>query len=167
MTMSQLASSFTGAFLKEGVTSYEDVWDAGKIQGCVCDEGYEGYDCSRRTCPSGANPRLYSSDESENMGDHGESVVLQCQADDGFFRLQYGRSVTPPLPHSASPQLLESVLEGLASVDLAVSVSMDEEAVEGVTSVCNASSLAETTITFEVFPLFLRARLTLASVPPL
>jgi hypothetical protein len=25
---------------------YSKVWDAGKLYGCVCDKGYEGYDCS-------------------------------------------------------------------------------------------------------------------------
>ena len=28
-------------------------WDADRIFGCSCDEGYEGYDCSFRTCPEG------------------------------------------------------------------------------------------------------------------
>ena len=26
--------------------TYEGVWDAEKIYGCLCDDGYEGYDCS-------------------------------------------------------------------------------------------------------------------------
>jgi len=32
-------------------------WDFEKIQGCYCDEGYEGYDCSLRSCPVGDDPR--------------------------------------------------------------------------------------------------------------
>jgi hypothetical protein len=32
-----------------------DNWDAYKIQGCVCDPGYEGADCSLRQCPRGDN----------------------------------------------------------------------------------------------------------------
>ena len=31
--------------------SYNQIWDADKIFGCLCDEGYDGYDCSLRTCP--------------------------------------------------------------------------------------------------------------------
>ena len=31
-------------------------WDADAIQGCVCDTGFDGYDCSRRRCPYGIDP---------------------------------------------------------------------------------------------------------------
>jgi len=31
-------------------------WDADMIYGCVCDEGFEGMDCSERTCPLGDDP---------------------------------------------------------------------------------------------------------------
>ena len=149
MNMAQLAATFTGTFLKEGITSYEDVWDAFKLQGCVCDEGYEGYDCSRKSCLTGANPRLYASDESEKGGDHGERVVFRCRADGGFFWLQYGQSMTPPLPYSTSPALLEQVLNDLPSLKLSVSVSGENET---VLSVCGSISAVETTITLEVFP---------------
>jgi len=33
-----------------------DLWDADKIQGCVCDPGYAGLDCSGRICPKGDDP---------------------------------------------------------------------------------------------------------------
>ncbi|RLN02394.1 hypothetical protein BBJ28_00005493 [Nothophytophthora sp. Chile5] len=29
------------------------LWDQEKIMGCACDGGYEGHDCSQRTCPKG------------------------------------------------------------------------------------------------------------------
>ncbi|KAG3253692.1 hypothetical protein PI124_g1773 [Phytophthora idaei] len=32
-------------------------WDFNKIQGCICDEGFEGHDCARRSCPLGDDPR--------------------------------------------------------------------------------------------------------------
>jgi len=35
--------------------SYSD-WDADAIQGCVCDEGWGGYDCSQPLCPLGSDP---------------------------------------------------------------------------------------------------------------
>ena len=33
-------------------------WGAssGRRESCVCDEGYNGYDCSRRSCPEGDDP---------------------------------------------------------------------------------------------------------------
>ena len=30
-----------------------DAWDAEKIYGCLCDEGYTGHNCDLRTCPTG------------------------------------------------------------------------------------------------------------------
>jgi len=33
-----------------------DLWDAGKIQGCKCDLGYQGSDCSSRVVPKGDDP---------------------------------------------------------------------------------------------------------------
>jgi len=33
-----------------------DLWDADKIQACVCDPGYSGTDCSGRICPKGDDP---------------------------------------------------------------------------------------------------------------
>merc|ERR1711988_1644967 len=32
------------------------LWDAGKIQGCKCDLGYDGPDCSHRISPHGDDP---------------------------------------------------------------------------------------------------------------
>ena len=37
-------------------TNYNE-WDADRIQGCACDHGWEGYDCSERAdCPLGDGP---------------------------------------------------------------------------------------------------------------
>ena len=40
-------------------------WDANKIQGCLCDIGYEGFDCSRRACPKGRDPMQAQYDTNE------------------------------------------------------------------------------------------------------
>lgn len=39
-----------------GVDYASDLWDVDRIYGCHCDEGYEGYDCSLRSCPRGDDP---------------------------------------------------------------------------------------------------------------
>ena len=31
-------------------------WDADRIFGCSCDDGFEGFDCSQRTCAVGVDP---------------------------------------------------------------------------------------------------------------
>merc|ERR1719502_174490 len=33
-----------------------DYWDGDMIYGCVCDDHWEGYDCSLRSCPTGDDP---------------------------------------------------------------------------------------------------------------
>lgn len=33
------------------IVQYDSVWDANKIYGCVCDDGWTGFDCSRRCDP--------------------------------------------------------------------------------------------------------------------
>lgn len=33
---------------------------AATVQGCLCDDGYEGHDCSLRTCPYGDDPDTHS-----------------------------------------------------------------------------------------------------------
>jgi hypothetical protein len=43
-------------------------WDATKVQGCKCDGGWEGYDCSERMCPMGDDP-LTIHDPSYPTGD--------------------------------------------------------------------------------------------------
>jgi len=44
-------------------------WD--RIFGCMCDEGYEGYDCSIRTCPHGDDPQTKSQSD--------EVQLLRCK----------------------------------------------------------------------------------------
>lgn len=69
-------------------------WEADKLQSCLCDEGWEGYDCSQRSCPKGRDPTV-ASNTAHSLTDRAEEVfVLQCQADAGFFSiLALGRYV--------------------------------------------------------------------------
>lgn len=46
--------------------------------GCVCDRGYEGYDCSFRSCPWGRDPTSVETHQEEKF-------VMRCQADSGYF----------------------------------------------------------------------------------
>lgn len=43
-------------FIEELGTYDSRNWDAGKIQGCSCDGGWTGDDCSKRICPVGDDP---------------------------------------------------------------------------------------------------------------
>jgi len=37
------------------------------VQGCVCDDGYEGYDCSERSCPKGSDPLSQGTIETQTV----------------------------------------------------------------------------------------------------
>jgi hypothetical protein len=66
-------------------------WDADFIQGCQCDPGWVGADCSQRTCPWGPDPRAATTPY--------EFITLVCTCTGtckGKFKLQYmGVSVNP------------------------------------------------------------------------
>ena len=83
-------------------------WDADVIYGCKCDLGWEGFDCSQRSCEYGADPRF--------PVQANESVTLVCDCSgsscDGKFKLRYfGESAGSWLfPHSRAYQLADSLM---------------------------------------------------------
>mmetsp|Transcript_7743 Transcript_7743/g.16156 ORF Transcript_7743/g.16156 Transcript_7743/m.16156 type:complete len:798 (+) Transcript_7743:173-2566(+) len=110
-------------------------WDADRIFGCKCDEGWEGYDCSLRSCPVGDNPGTY--------GENRELQLLRCQATSGTFRLQFRQETTPELSWDITDWELKSVLEDLDSVKrVDVDFSRDR-----ITSSTNSSYHALTSCT--------------------
>ena len=62
LSMSQLSSYFVDINGNESPQIYGSIpnnpltWDANRIFGCKCDEGFEGFDCSLRSCPLGDDP---------------------------------------------------------------------------------------------------------------
>ena len=57
-------------------------WDATKIQGCKCDGGWEGYDCSERMCPRGDDPLTIHLDAAT-----GDQFVISVRSDTDGSRL--------------------------------------------------------------------------------
>jgi hypothetical protein len=53
--MRQAALGYDGVRLMNRPTNY-DRWEADRIQGCLCDPGYEGLDCNFKRCPRGDDP---------------------------------------------------------------------------------------------------------------
>merc|ERR1711871_804655 len=43
-----------------------DLWDANKVAGCVCDDGFSGHDCSSKKCPVGVDPLDVTGEDKEN-----------------------------------------------------------------------------------------------------
>ena len=113
MTMKELAlwsesngdaTSFTyGADPNEART-----WDADRIHGCMCDEGYTGYDCSLKTCPTGDDPATHA--------DHVEVQLLTCNADAGYFTLTFRQATTRRLYHNSTADEIRDALIELATL---------------------------------------------------
>lgn len=87
---------------------YTEPWDAHKIQGCACDEGFTGYDCSNKECPRGDDPMT--------TGQQNEVMMIECQADSGYFFFQFRGQRTEAIPYDAGYGTVERLIEKLSSV---------------------------------------------------
>jgi len=124
------------------------LWDANKIQGCVCDRGWEGYDCSQRQCPSGDDPFTF--------GVNGvQKVACDCVATDcsGYFTLSFRGSDYARIDATATASEFETALNALPELGgVAVSYHFDDnndadsdgvvvEADLSGASICNSNSV--------------------------
>ena len=82
-----------------------DGWDADKVHGCDCDDGWEGSSCSRRSCPKGDDPITPGLAESQ---------VIECTCTGscaGTFRISFQGRTTGNIPLQATAQLLHIKLQ--------------------------------------------------------
>lgn len=77
-------------------------YDADLILGCKCDPGYQGYDCSQRSCPFGDDPTT------TNQVD--EIQLVQCIATGGTFQLAYKLKVSTDIPFDAPASVIRDIL---------------------------------------------------------
>lgn len=139
-------------------TTYK-LWDAEKIYGCQCDNGFSGFDCSQRECPKGDDPMT--------TGQVAEIQQLVCICDgcSGSFALTFRRRTTVNLLPGDLPATLESALEKLDTIS-GVTVNI----IGGGTTLCSAAGTT-TQITFtnnpgDVPTLLIQDRLTGGAVTP-
>jgi hypothetical protein len=98
-------------------------WDAEKMQGCRCDAGYFGYDCSQLACPYGDDPMTkYHA----NVPQANERQKITCNANDdddtaGTLVFTFRQLPTAALAPTATYAELKAALEALDTVH-AVSV---------------------------------------------
>lgn len=90
------------------VNVYETPWEADHLFGCLCDEGYSGYDCSVRTCPKGDDPLT--------SGQANEVQLLECHADGGTFTLSFKRETTINIPFDANAAAVTKAINALPSL---------------------------------------------------
>ena len=91
------------------VNPYEMPWEADHFFGCLCDEGYNGYDCSVRTCAKGDDPLTGS-----QLND---IQLLECHADFGTFTLTFRRETTGPISVDASVTDVTNAINALTSLE--------------------------------------------------
>lgn len=107
------------------LAEYTD-WDADKIYGCICDEGWSGAVCSLQTCAKGVDPVLIPSTVNEIQ-------LLECQCNKdigcrGGLYLQLDNEVTSYIPFSATVAVIKQRLEqfqAITSVDVTLLASAD------------------------------------------
>jgi hypothetical protein len=99
------SAAYTDDLLALDAVAYDD-WDGDMVHGCVCDDGWEGSSCSRRSCPKGDDPYTQGQDQ--------EIQVLECTCDGacvGSFRLSFQGEKTAKIPLTASAEVLKYRLE--------------------------------------------------------
>ena len=139
MSLAEAAEGFDGVSLVLPPVTYSE-WDADIVQGCVCDYGWMGPDCSQKQCPKGPDPL---SSEAYSP----ETYMLYCSASSGYFSLFVLGYYTQPVPFDADPALLRGLIEQLPNVPVgSVGVKMPSNS-DGLPSVC-ASAGVFTEITF-------------------
>ncbi|DBA04324.1 TPA: hypothetical protein N0F65_002086 [Lagenidium giganteum] len=96
-------------------------FDGNSILGCKCDKGYEGYDCSQRSCPLGDDP--------VTTGQVDEIQLLKCTANGGAFQLTYRTFTTANIPFDAPPAVLRSsILRAFGLEEVIVTYSSGQAA---------------------------------------
>lgn len=119
---------------------YEN-WDADRIQGCLCDYGWSGYDCSLKICPKGRDPADPSTVYAKE-----EILYLQCQADAGYFSIMLLGKFTDPIPFDADPGFLRRALQMVPNVGkvlISIPASSDRSP-----QICGSSSPVTSSIRF-------------------
>ncbi|CAM9607255.1 unnamed protein product, partial [Sphacelaria rigidula] len=69
-------------------------WDAHRVYGCLCDDGYAGYDCTERVCPTGDDPGTWGQDN--------EVQLITCQATGGSLTLTFRQGETEAIAWNAT-----------------------------------------------------------------
>jgi hypothetical protein len=92
-------------------------WDAKMVNGCNCDGGWTGYDCSLRTCLKGYDITLLESDASLVPEVQGLRCELRQPRAGTTFRLAFRGQETAPLSLSATVAEVQAALDGLSTIE--------------------------------------------------
>lgn len=134
VTMRWAADHWDGLRLIRPNVSYV-LWDADKVTGCLCDEGYSGYNCSQLECPRGDIP--------EAQGQQRETMHVECQADSGHFTFTFRGHSSIPIPYNTPYGHLQKYLQDMPSVgNIAITMSNYSQ------FICEADTPVRTSLSF-------------------
>ena len=94
-------------------------WDADMMQGCLCDDGWQGYDCSLRTCPYGDDPHVpyeFVTNPPIATAQVNEIQTVKCIAGTGAFYLSFRTDQTARIRYDATAAEVEAALEAIATI---------------------------------------------------
>jgi len=136
LSIGVMATEATVNGVKQGYTygatpNNAATWDHDKVMGCLCDEGWTGYDCSLKTCPYGDDP------VTEN--EVNEVQTLTCTGDSGSFYLTFREHITEEISYASTAAELEAFLEQLDTI-WDVTVTITSEATDTSTSTPTTTS---------------------------
>ena len=115
-----------------GITPNDPItWDAEKVYGCLCDDGWEGYDCSLKSCPYGHNP--------DYLNRLNEQQVISCQLStnsSGLIQLTFREKTTKQFSPKITTIELKTILESLTTVGV---VSVETLQTNSSNQICTLS----------------------------
>jgi hypothetical protein len=115
------------------------------VYGCLCDEGFSGFDCSQRTCAVGEDITLLEWDATRTNEVQTLTCVLLSNAGGPYFKLRFRQAETRALLPSTSAAELEAALEALDTIgNIAVSYGTG-----GAVAACSASPGTAITFSFQ------------------
>lgn len=74
-------------------------WDADMMYGCVCDSGWEGMDCSKKSCPKGFDPLSTGVNEIQ-------LIECKCTKCTGGLYITLNGEQTPLIPYDATEEVI-------------------------------------------------------------
>lgn len=79
-------------------------FDADKVHGCVCEEGWGGIACEKRLCPKGDDPLASGISGSQKEIQLIDCLCTSCQ---GGLYISFKGQQTPMIPYDASEELIQ------------------------------------------------------------
>ncbi|KAF0691368.1 Aste57867_17388 [Aphanomyces stellatus] len=95
---------------------YNANWDATKIYGCLCKDGFFGADCTRRSCPAGDDPLTGFAGDTIFGQQFNEKQTVTCEATGGTFTLSFKGQTTVPINYNDPVATMSAKLNALSTI---------------------------------------------------